>query len=257
MHRRHRARLLVVPVVVVIAQAFAPGAGASHSWGGYHWARTANPFTLQLGDNVSSAWDSYLDTASTDWSRSTVLDTNVVAGSTSARRCSPTAGRVEVCNSSYGANRWLGLASVWVSGSHITQGTVKLNDYYYAFSKYNTPAWRHSVMCQEIGHTFGLSHNDEDFSTVNKTCMDYANDVTENQHPNTHDYDQLSTIYGHLDSTNTAILSAGASNRAAADINRQDDWGQAVRYTSDGRPVMFERNLGGDERLFTFVVWAT
>jgi hypothetical protein len=27
--------------------------------GNYHWARTSNPFTLKLGDNVSSAWDSY------------------------------------------------------------------------------------------------------------------------------------------------------------------------------------------------------
>jgi hypothetical protein len=43
----------------------------SHSWGGYHWARTANPFTLKLGDNVSSGWDTYLAMASIDWSQST------------------------------------------------------------------------------------------------------------------------------------------------------------------------------------------
>src|SRR5438094_52420 len=35
-------------------------ANANHSWGGYHWARTANPFTLTLGDNLSSTWDPYL-----------------------------------------------------------------------------------------------------------------------------------------------------------------------------------------------------
>jgi hypothetical protein len=34
---------------------------ADHSWGGYHWARTSNPFTLKVGDNVSSAWDTYLN----------------------------------------------------------------------------------------------------------------------------------------------------------------------------------------------------
>ena len=33
---------------------------ATHSWGSYHWARTLNPFTLKLGDNVSSIWDAYL-----------------------------------------------------------------------------------------------------------------------------------------------------------------------------------------------------
>ena len=28
---------------------------ASHSWGGYHWARKANPFTLKLGNNMTTA----------------------------------------------------------------------------------------------------------------------------------------------------------------------------------------------------------
>ncbi|MEK7215504.1 MAG: hypothetical protein AAB289_07915, partial [Chloroflexota bacterium] len=59
--------------VVPLLGADAPRAEADHSWGNYHWARTANPFTLTLGDNVSSAWDSYLATASTDWSLSVVL----------------------------------------------------------------------------------------------------------------------------------------------------------------------------------------
>lgn len=27
----------------------------AHAWGTYHWARTANPFALKLGDNVTSA----------------------------------------------------------------------------------------------------------------------------------------------------------------------------------------------------------
>jgi hypothetical protein len=26
-----------------------------HAWNDYHWARTANPFTLELGDNVTEA----------------------------------------------------------------------------------------------------------------------------------------------------------------------------------------------------------
>ncbi len=27
---------------------------ATHSWGGYHWARTTSQFTLKLGDNLTS-----------------------------------------------------------------------------------------------------------------------------------------------------------------------------------------------------------
>ena len=93
---------------------------ASHSWGSYHWARTSNPFTLKLGDNVSSAWDAYLGEASSDWSVSTVLDTTIVPGSTDPKRCRATNGRVDVCSSKYGFNGWLGVASIWVSCSHIT-----------------------------------------------------------------------------------------------------------------------------------------
>src|SRR5215213_1589859 len=114
--------------------AFSPLAQANHSWNGYHWARTANPFTLKLGDNVSSTWDSHLATTSSDWSKSTVLDTTIVAGGANPKNCRPSGGQVEVCNSTYGNNGWLGLAQIWVSGKHITQGTTKVNDTYF-----NTP----------------------------------------------------------------------------------------------------------------------
>ncbi len=249
-------RGLVVPVVVLTAQLVAPPAFASHAWEGLHWARTANPLQLQLGRNLTGGWASVLDTTSADWSQSPVVDTTVVAGGTNPRRCNPTAGRVEVCNSSYGTTGWLGVASVWASGSHVTRATVKVNDTYFNTAKYNTAAWRNSVMCQEVGHTLGLGHNDEDFSTVNGTCMDYADDPTLNQHPDAHDYEQLAAIYSHTDTTNTAVSSSGPANSAAAALHGQDEWGRAVRFTSDGRPVIFERELGQGERLITFVVWA-
>src|SRR3990170_3059944 len=119
---------------------------ANHSWGGYHWARTANPFTLKLGDNLSSSWDPFLAVASTDWNSSSVLDTVIVPGLSSARRCRPTSGRVEVCNSTYGSNGWLGLAQIWVSGTHIIQGAAKMNDTYFKTTQYNTPAWKQLVV---------------------------------------------------------------------------------------------------------------
>ncbi len=40
-----------------------------------------------------------------------------------------------------------------------------------------------------------------------------------------------------------------------ADLHGQDEWGRAVRFASDGRPVVFERDLGRGERMFTFVTW--
>jgi len=236
-------------------------ASANHTWGNYHWARTANPFTLQLGDNVTSAWDSYLVTTSADWSVSTVLDTVIVKGSTKARRCGAKSGRVEVCNASYGNTQWLGIASISISGDHILAGTVKLNDTYFNTSTYNSPAWRNLVSCQEVGHTFGLGHQDENFSNPNlNTCMDYTNNPTSNQHPNQHDYDLLVDIYSHLDST-TTVGSATTSSRlrgGAVDAFEVGDtpksWGRPVKFRRDGRPDVYMKAERG-MMILTHVFW--
>ena len=63
-------RLFLFPVAIVAALVVPSAASATHSWGSYHWARTNNPFTLKLGDNVSATWDPYLTTTSGDWSAS-------------------------------------------------------------------------------------------------------------------------------------------------------------------------------------------
>jgi len=254
--RNRRLLALVAAGLVAAGTAVAAPAGASHAWGNYHWARTSNPFTLKVGDNVSSTWDGHLDTAVSDWSASSVLDLAKVAGGANPRNCRGTAGRVEVCNSTYGNNGWLGIAQIRASGSHITQGVVKLNDTYFNTSRYNTAAWRNLVMCQELGHTFGLHHQDEAFDNPNLgTCMDYTDDPSSNQHPNAHDFSMLETIYAHLDSSTT--LGASAPNaRGAGGAGGEAEWGRAIRYSADGRPSLFEQDLGGGQRVFTFVIWA-
>jgi len=245
----------VLAGLALVGMAAVP-ADASHSWNGYHWARTTNPFTLSLGDNVSSTWDSILATTSSDWSQSTVLDTTVVAGrAASVKRCGASTGRVEVCNTTYGKTGWLGIAQVWVSGSHITQGVVKLNDTYFNTATYNTVPWRNMVMCQEVGHILGLDHQDENFANANLgTCMDYSNDPSTNQNPNQHDYDELATIDSHPDSTTTVGMAVAGS--VAVDGNDPSAWGRAIRTSGDGRPSLYERNLGGGRAVFTFVIWA-
>jgi len=245
----------VLAATFVAAVVTLGSASASHSWGGYHWARTSNPFTLKVGDNVSSSWDAYLATTSSDWSASTVLDTTIVAGSANPKNCRPTSGRVQVCNATYGSNGWLGVAQIWLSGSHITQGTVKVNDTYFKTATYNTPAWKNLVMCQEVGHTLGLDHQDEIFDNPNLgTCMDYTRDPSTNQHPNQHDYDELELIYSHLDSTTT--VSAAPVSKGNANLDDPSQWGQIMRSAANGRSALYERDFGGGQKVVTFVIWA-
>lgn len=267
---RSSGKFLAVATLLLVLSAgvFATIAYASHSWGSYHWARTANPFNLKLGDNVSTVWDNHLVVASDDWSASSVLDTAIVPGQ-AKRNCSPTKGRVEVCNKKYGYNGWLGLAQIWVSGNHITQGVAKMNDTYFNTAPYNTAAWKQFVICQEIGHNFGLDHQDENFNNANLgTCMDYTNDPDgtlysqlDNQHPNAHDYEQLETIYTHLDTITTilskkfpALVSSPVSDEI--DISNPSEWGKVIKKSSDGRSSLHEKDLGKGNKIFTFVIWA-
>jgi hypothetical protein len=253
-------RTFLVPVFLSLALATLPSVTlASHSWNGYHWARQSNPFNLKIGDNVSSAWDTYLITTINDWSASSVLNMTRVAGQSAKRNCRPTTGRVEVCNDTYGNNGWLGIAQIWISGKHITQGVVKLNDTYFNTARYNTPGWRNLVSCQEVGHTIGLDHQDENFSNTNLgTCMDYTNNPygpPDNEHPNKHDYDQLNSIYAHLDGS-TTVGSAVPPAMNDIELTGPRQWGRLVRQGNGGRTAVYEADFGHGHRIFTFVIWA-
>jgi len=243
-------------------------ASANHAWNGYHWSRPSNPFTVTLASNVSSTWSSHLTTGAGDWSLTSGACNNssnpvrctVVAGGGSAKSCRPQTGQVKVCNSTYGNTGWLGIAGIYVSGTHITRGYVKLNDTYHNSPPYNTPAWRQFVMSQEIGHTLGLDHQDEDFNNADLldacgrgSCMDYSSDPTNNTTPNQHDYDQLVTIYSHLDGA--ALVAGGIPADEGVDAEDPSAWGQAVRFDEKGRGIVYERQVGGD-KLVTFVLWA-
>lgn len=257
-------RLMACIVSLLAFAMLAPQARADNAWGCYHWARTSTTFNLKLGDNVSSAWDSYLGTTSSDWSASTVLDTTIVTGQANPKNCRPTSGQVQVCDSTYGNNGWLGVAQIWVNGCHITQGSVKVNDTYFNTSSYNTPGWRNLVMCQEVGHTLGLDHQDTNFNNANLgTCMDYTSNPygpPDNEHPNSKDYTTLTNIYEHLDTTTTVSSATATKHQPPAmndlDLSGPGQWGRLIRSSNDGRSELYEADFGGENKVFTFVIWA-
>lgn len=231
---------------------------ADHAWANYHWERSSNPITLPVGDNVDNSWDGYLDIAIGDWNSSSVVQSRKVTGSTSPRRCKADNGTVQVCNRAYGYNGWLGIAGISISGDHIQSGYVKLNDSYFNSSTYNTVAWRQMVMCQEIGHTFGLGHQDENFNNANlNTCMDYTSDPQSNQAPNQHDWDQLEAIYNHSDTADTGGGSTdGGCNPRSPKCNGAtvpSGWGRLV--SKHGPVEVFELDLGNGNKILTHVTW--
>lgn len=262
--------ILIIAGLALLFAGFVAVANANNSWSKYHWDKsTADSVTspLVLGDNLTTtAWRSSLSGASSDWNVS-VLKNQAVAGNNT--NCNTVLGQVEVCNDTYGNTGWLGIAQIWVyrgRDGHIGQALVKVNDTYFNMAKYNTSAWRNMVMCQEVGHTFGLGHQDENFDNPNlNTCMDYTSNPDSNQHPNQHDYDEMEAKYAHLNGVIEEEKEKGSNNGkkpkkmgigASVDLNNPSAWGQAIKQDAQGNNSLFERNLGNGLVLVTYVIWA-
>jgi hypothetical protein len=294
--------------------AFTSTASADHSWKNYHWARQDKAI-LKVGDNVSPSWDQHLATAvgatedgngdpvedgHNDWDKPATtegytftdkLDLTIVPGTAAnTNTClpppppeepEPEKVHVQVCNASYGNNGWLGLAQIWVNRrtGHITEATTKLNDTYFNQERYDTPAWRNVVMCQELGHDFGLTHTNENFTNRNLgSCMDYTNDPDgggsygrDNQYPGGvrnrkalrrdalpfHDYSQLASIYKHSDSQNTVDANSANERRSAASeraLNRLSELGERIHRSEEGRVELYSRDLGDGDELISRVI---
>jgi len=183
---------------------------AEHRWSTYHWATSTGTVNLPVIDSSTSDWQGSLDGSISRWNQSNSINQIVEAGSESRKdrkRCTAVSGKMKVCNAEYGFNGWAGLASINLDNNgHISQGVAKMNDSYMAG---DTDAERNHVMCQEIGHVFGLGHTSEDGSSQ-QTCMDYSNDVN-SQWPNNHDYQLLADMYAHSDGYDTAADPGGSS----------------------------------------------
>lgn len=167
-------------VIVSFVFGFALGpAWASHQWGCYEWAYSGSGLlTLRMKKSLKiSSYNAIYDDARSKWdSTNTALDLPYVSSGQ----------KITLYAKNYGFTGWLGLATIYPSGCTITSANCKLNNTY--LKSYSTTAKKH-VACQEVGHTFGLDHNRNEFDT----CM---NDTILNApQPNQHDEDQLNLMY--------------------------------------------------------------
>lgn len=260
------AALAAVSAAVVVVATPALG---FHRWSTYHWQKGNDGLVKPpVVTKITSIWQSYVNTAVIDWNKSSVIESPgpTAASGVNAKTCRAQAGKILVCNAKYGQNGWLGIASIWLSGGHITQGTTKLNDTYFNMARYNTPAWRAAVTCQEIGHDYGLGHQDEDFNTdATNSCMEYTAIPEGNEHPDAHDYGELdNVIYAHSHSTFTAVSPSGPGNSGSTPASLDGampgdgpaEWGRPIHRDAQGRPDVFVQDLGNGRKKITHVLWA-
>ena len=251
---------------------------SDHQWGSYKWDQA--PLSIDIFDNTTLDWSDYLREAIRDWDLGGTPDgagwvnedvVDITGHDGSNTPCDPMSGNIQVCNGDYGANGWLGIAQIWASrgkNKYIVAGVAKMNDYYHSRSPYSMPAWRQLVMCQEVAHTFGLGHQDENFGNANLgTCMDYTNDPLgttlggrNNEHPNQHDYVLLEQMYGSGGGTSDGggdgpkTCNPNSPKCSQGIILRNpSDWGRLV--SGHGPKEVYEKDIGNGLLMVTHVTW--
>lgn len=179
MNRKRSLLSLASLFVLVFA---ATTAVATNRWGCWKYANYAiNWYNGGSGDyyNIyneeaktdSNSWHNYTDVSLTNVS---------AAGSTD---------HVNAYNGSYGSTGWLGIAEIQrSSGCTVYQGRSRLNQTYLDNGSYTRTNKKH-VACQEVGHLFGLHHN----QGSNTTCMNDT--ILSAPYPNSHDQSMINSIY--------------------------------------------------------------
>uniref|UniRef100_A0A7S1D4F7 Peptidase M10 metallopeptidase domain-containing protein n=1 Tax=Cyclophora tenuis TaxID=216820 RepID=A0A7S1D4F7_CYCTE len=160
------------------------------------WRTNGDGLTLEIQKAVDSKWDSKFERAVSEWDNGspdvlTLSTTSVGADS----NCSPSTGRLKVCNGRYGQTDWYGINTLLLapSSNRIRASTAKLND---SLLDGSSEARRQYTMCHEIGHGFGLPHTDENFFNANlHNCMDYTNKPESNQSPGVDNFEFLQKLY--------------------------------------------------------------
>ncbi len=135
-----------------------------------------------------------------------------------------------------------------------------MNDTYFNTAQYNNTNEREHVMCQEVAHTFGLDHQSTDGSSQN-SCMDYFSNTGTNAgstlstKPNQHDFDELNSIYAHLDSTTTIAAGTALASKGNDVTDDPNSWGDLISQSANGRSSTYQkRHLDGSETI-THILW--
>ena len=254
--------VLTAAPVIGLAAALTFGAPsdvrAGHQWTnttgtvGYHWKRVdVDPLVLKVKDNHDVYdvgtffvdWPTIFQNVIVDWSESDAIPpTNGSYGGLYLDLSVVNKGKpnIQSYNGYYGNTGWLGLASISIRDfeGHIRSGEAYVNEYYIQdfywpdtglqYQGFNDPDEWWGVMCQEIGHDFGLDHTGGD------TCMNTGAREPMNDTPNNHDAEQLTDMM-HNDGD------GGTSGDQPKVCNKRGKPAGCVEGASRGRAVWAEQ----------------
>ncbi len=168
-----------------------------------HWPSPTRPVKISVEDNLSPVYSQFLPRALRDWNQATpiVVTRN---GSDSIQ--------VPIVNCDFGQTDWVGVTVVNLNGGKIVDAPVYINDHWMKTSFYDNDVQRQYVVTHELGHAFGLDHQDVEFCNPNLgSVMDYTYSIlggtkpcgsgadvnfgVSNEHPNGKDMSALTNAY--------------------------------------------------------------
>lgn len=252
-------------ILALLALALMAPAVADNKWKNYHWGREdAQKFKLVLNNHLTEDYDQYLEEVIDDWEAANVLklkSINQPDDAISRYACTPNEGQIIVCNYEYGFFGWVGLAGIWIDKhNHIIAGYTLMNDSYLNLPIYQELGWKQGVLCQELGHDFGLSHQDENhYNDPLFSCMDYQRELWPT--PNQHDYDMLVEMYDHEDAYDSFTASGSGHDHGDDDDAVGSEigvdstvWGTS--YGRNGDAEVFVREFPDGSKALTHILWA-
>ncbi len=171
-------------LVVAIALGAVGTAWANHRWGCWKYA-DAN---ISFYNGCTGSYSTYVQeeglSDADSWHNYTDVNLSSVGQS-------GTTDHINCYNGSYGINGWLGIAEILTySGCTVMQGRTRFNQSYLDNAAYGYSATnKKHVVCQEIGHLFGLNHQ----KGQSQSCMNDR--ILYVPNPNQHDQDMVNSIY--------------------------------------------------------------
>jgi hypothetical protein len=212
------------------------------------WDATRGLFlTVEIA--TDDLWVPFVEQSVLDWNQSQGVILNSIRVPHDPT-CSPSSGRLKVCNDDYGETPWHGINIILLDQlSNTTIHSVsKLND------RHNTDAARRTyIACHENGHGLGLPHTDEDhFNRDRGDCMDYTIRPQNNGVPGDFNLNLLEELYGTPDrplESVTGTLGGGTVGSVAGSTGGSGNsgWPEIPDFTGNNIEQEYEEEDDDDD----------